>query len=111
MSIKLLSTCCPAKGIIFTSILVYFLNSWSSSNLLITALLVTSDWSALQTDALLTYTADPEKMAISEIVAPVLIVYPILLLVLSKKYGWTNWKDKLFGNVEEPPKEDYKVLD
>ena len=50
-------------------------------------------------------------MAISEIVAPVLIVYPILLLVLSKKYGWTNWKDKLFGNVEEPPKEDYKVLD
>ncbi|MDA8768613.1 CPBP family intramembrane metalloprotease [Winogradskyella sp.] len=82
-----------------------------AANNMFTALLVTSDWSALQTDALLTYTADPEKMAISEIVAPVLIVYPILLLVLSKKYGWTNWKDKLFGNVEEPPKEDYKVLD
>ena len=82
-----------------------------AANNMFTALLVTSDWSALQTDALLTYTADPQKMAISEIVAPVLIVYPILLLVLSKKYGWTNWKDKLFGNVEEPPKEDYKVLD
>ena len=82
-----------------------------AANNMFTALLVTSDWSALQTDALLTYTADPKKMAISEIVAPVLIVYPILLLVLSKKYGWTNWKDKLFGNVEEPPKEDYKVLD
>ena len=82
-----------------------------AANNMFTALLVTSDWSALQTDALLTYTADPEKMAISEIVVPVLIVYPILLLVLSKKYGWTNWKDKLFGNVEEPPKEDYKVLD
>ena len=82
-----------------------------AANNMFTALLVTSDWSALQTDALLTYTADPQKMAISEIFAPVLIVYPILLLVLSKKYGWTNWKDKLFGNVEEPPKEDYKVLD
>ena len=82
-----------------------------AANNMFTALLVTSDWSALQTDSLLTYTADPQKMAISEIVAPVLIVYPILLLVLSKKYGWTNWKDKLFGNVEEPPKEDYKVLD
>ena len=81
-----------------------------AANNMFTALLVTSDWSALQTDALLTYTADPEKIAFSEIVAPVLIVYPILLFILSKKYGWTNWKDKLFGKVTEPPKEDYKII-
>jgi membrane protease YdiL (CAAX protease family) len=82
-----------------------------AANNIFTALLVTSDWSALQTDALLTYTADPEKMAFSEIVAPVLIVYPILLFILSKKYGWTNWKDKLFGKVTEPLKEDYKIIE
>ncbi len=82
-----------------------------AANNMFTALLVTSDWSALQTDALLNYTADPEKIAISEIVAPVLIVYPILLFILSKKYGWTNWKEKLFGKVTEPPKEDYKIIE
>lgn len=82
-----------------------------AANNMFTALLVTSDWSALQTDALLTYTADPAEMAMTEIVAPVLIVYPILLLILSKRYGWTNWKDKLFGKVEEPPKEDYKIIE
>lgn len=82
-----------------------------AANNMFTALLVTSDWSALQTDALLTYTADPEKIAFAEIAAPVLIIYPILLFVLSKKYGWTNWKDKLFGKVEEPPKENYKIIE
>jgi len=82
-----------------------------AANNMFTALLVTSDWSALQTDALLTYTADPAKIAFTEIAAPVLIVYPILLFILSKKYGWKNWKDKLFGKVEELPKEDYKIIE
>ncbi|NRR92631.1 CPBP family intramembrane metalloprotease [Winogradskyella undariae] len=82
-----------------------------AANNIFTALLVTSDWSALQTDALLTSIADPTEMAVSEIVAPVLIVYPILLLILSKKYGWTNWKEKLTGKVIEPPKEDYKIIE
>jgi hypothetical protein len=34
-----------------------------------------------------------------------------MLLILSKKYGWTNWKDKLLGQVTEPPKEDYKIIE
>jgi membrane protease YdiL (CAAX protease family) len=82
-----------------------------AANNMFTALLVTSDWSALQTDALLNYTADPTKLTYTEIVVPVLVVYPILLFILSKKYGWTNWKEKLFGKVEEPPKEDYKIIE
>lgn len=82
-----------------------------AANNMFAALLVTTDWTALQTDAILTYTAEPEKMVIAEIVGPVLIVYPLLLLILSKKYGWTNWKDKLFGKVTEPPKEDYKIIE
>ncbi|MBT8244497.1 MAG: CPBP family intramembrane metalloprotease [Winogradskyella sp.] len=82
-----------------------------AANNMFTALLVTSDWSALQTDALLTYTADPAKIGFLEIGAPVLIIYPILLIILAKVYGWKNWKAKLFGPVEEPQKEDYKVVE
>lgn len=80
-------------------------------NNLMAALLITSDWSALQTDAIFKNTAEQGISSITEIIAPVLIVYPIMLLILSKKYGWTNWKERLFGSVTPPPKEDYKVLD
>ena len=80
-------------------------------NNLIASLLVTADWTALQTDALFKDTSEPGLGSISEIMLPVLIVYPIMLLILSKKYGWSNWKDKLFGKVEEPPKENYKIIE
>jgi hypothetical protein len=30
---------------------------------------------------------------------------------MAKKYKWTDWKDKLFGKISKPPKEDYKVLE
>ncbi|MDN3494050.1 CPBP family intramembrane glutamic endopeptidase [Winogradskyella bathintestinalis] len=79
-------------------------------NNLIASLLVTADWTALQTDALFKDTSEPELGAISEIILPVLIVYPLMLLILSKKYGWTNWKDKLLGKVTEPINEDYKII-
>ena len=82
-----------------------------AANNLFTALLVTADWTAFQTHSILKDMSDPESMGIMEIFVPVFIVFPLLLLVLSKKYKWTNWKDKLFGQVVEPPKEDYKVLE
>jgi membrane protease YdiL (CAAX protease family) len=81
------------------------------ANNLFTALLVTTDWTVLQTDAILRNTSDPAAMTISEIVVPVFVIFPILLFILSKKYKWTNWKDKLFGAVVPPAKEDYKVLE
>ncbi|WP_290697406.1 type II CAAX endopeptidase family protein [Lacinutrix sp.] len=80
-------------------------------NNLLAALLVTSDWSALQTDAVFKYTAEEANTTALEILIPVLVFYPLILFILSKKYGWTNWKDKLFGKIVEPPKENYKVLD
>jgi len=33
---------------------------------------------------------------------PVFVLYPIVLLILSKKYGWKNWQEKLFGKIEKP---------
>ncbi|TCK69039.1 hypothetical protein DFQ05_0550 [Winogradskyella wandonensis] len=80
-------------------------------NNLLAALLITSDWSALQTDAMFKNTAEQGISSITEILAPVIIVYPILLFILAKTYGWNNWKERLFGKVVPPPKEDYKILD
>ena len=80
-------------------------------NNLLAALLITSDWSALQTDAVFRYVGEEATNSTAEIVMPVLIVYPIILLILSKKYKWNNWKEKLFGKIVEPPKEDYKILE
>ncbi|WP_244462155.1 CPBP family intramembrane glutamic endopeptidase [Wocania ichthyoenteri] len=80
-------------------------------NNLLAALLITSDWSALQTDAIFRYTAEEANTTSLEIIIPVLIVYPIILFILSKKYNWTNWRDKLLGKVVEPPKENYKILE
>ena len=34
-----------------------------------------------------------------------------MLFILAKKYNWSNWKDKLFGRVEEPPKEEHITLE
>ena len=82
-----------------------------AANNLFTALLVTADWTAFQTHSILKDMSDPSEMAVSEIFVPVLIVYPIILFILSKKYNWTNWKDKLFGKIVEPSNKDYKILE
>jgi len=80
-------------------------------NNLLASLLVTADWTALQTDAIFKSTASPSMSILSDLLLPVLVVYPIMLLILSRRYGWTNWKDKLIGKVTEPAKEDYKIIE
>jgi membrane protease YdiL (CAAX protease family) len=80
-------------------------------NNLLAALLITSDWSALQTDAIFRYTAEEANNTALDIIMPVFIIYPMILLILSRMYKWTNWKEKLFGKVVEPLKEDSKVLE
>ena len=80
-------------------------------NNLLSAILVTANWSALQTDAIFRYTGEEPPSAVLEIILPVLLVYPILLFIFAKKYNWNNWKNKLFGKVIEPHVEDYKILE
>ncbi|NRA93188.1 MAG: CPBP family intramembrane metalloprotease [Psychroserpens sp.] len=82
-----------------------------AANNLFTALLVTADWTALQTDSILKDISDPSKITFAEIAVPILVMFPLILFVLAKKYNWTNWKDKLFGKVTPPPKEDYKIME
>ncbi|MGJ8665766.1 MAG: CPBP family intramembrane glutamic endopeptidase [Patiriisocius sp.] len=71
-------------------------------NNLMAAVLVTSEWSALQTDALFKYTGEDVGTSVLEIILPVFIVYPIILLIMSKKYKWKNWGEKLCGKVTPP---------
>lgn len=71
-----------------------------AANNIFAAILVTTDWTAFQVPALLMDISEPS--AAFDIVGPVLIIYPVYLYILGRKYGWTNWKGKLFGKVEKP---------
>jgi membrane protease YdiL (CAAX protease family) len=81
-----------------------------AANNLFTALLVTADWTAFQTHSILKDVSDP-TIEFMDMVLPVFIIFPILLLIFAKVYKWNNWKDKLFGPITEPPKEDYKIIE
>lgn len=67
-----------------------------AANNLITALLVTSDWTAFQTHSIFKDISEPELLSS---VLPAFILYPIFLFILSRKYGWKNWKEKLTGDI------------
>ena len=68
-----------------------------AANNLVGALLITSDWSAFQTNSIFKDISEPS--AGLDVILPVVLIYPILLYIFSKKYNWTNWKEKLTGNI------------
>ena len=82
-----------------------------AANNMIAAFLVTTDWMVFQTDALFIDTSEPSVTW--EMFIPVFVLYPLILWMFSKKYGWNNWLEKLTGKVEESVnlKENYRVLD
>lgn len=71
-----------------------------AANNLITALLVTADWQVFNVESLFRDVAEPSTGV--DIVLPVLIGYPIFLIILAYKYKWKGWREKLFGKVEPP---------
>lgn len=71
-----------------------------AANNLITALLVTTDWTVFQTDSILLDISEPSAGV--DILIPVLVIFPILLYVFARKYGWSNWREKLTGKIEKP---------
>lgn len=79
-----------------------------AGNNMIAALLVTADWTVFQTNSILKDISEPS--AGWDIVLPVLVLYPIYLIILAKIYKWNNWKEKLFGKVVKPvPVENEEV--
>ena len=65
-----------------------------AANNLVTALLVTSTWTVFQTESILIDVSEPSLFF--ETVFSLLILYPLFLIVMSKKYNWNNWKEKIF---------------
>ncbi|MCW5516609.1 CPBP family intramembrane glutamic endopeptidase [Muriicola sp. Z0-33] len=68
-----------------------------AANNLTAALLVTADWTAFQTHSV--YRDISEPALGWDVFLPVLVIYPILLLIMARKYGWSNWKERLTGKV------------
>jgi membrane protease YdiL (CAAX protease family) len=80
-------------------------------NNLLAATLVTSDWSALQTNAIFKFTAEEAGTStLIDVILPVLVLYPIILVILAKKYKWNNWTQKLFGKVVPPSVQNLKKI-
>lgn len=71
-----------------------------AANNIVAAVFVTTNWTVFQTDALLIDTSEPSLGM--ETYIPVFVIYPLLLLIFSKKYKWRNWTEKLFGRIEKP---------
>jgi membrane protease YdiL (CAAX protease family) len=70
-------------------------------NNLMAALLITSDFSAIHTDAVFRYSGveNPVDM-LNEMIVSIVIVYPIILFIFAKKYNWNNWAAKLTGKIQ-----------
>ncbi len=69
-------------------------------NNIVAAFFVTTDWTVFQTNALFVDTSEPSVGL--EMFLPVFVLYPLMLLLFTKKYGWKNWKEKLFGRISAP---------
>ncbi|WP_299671671.1 CPBP family intramembrane glutamic endopeptidase [uncultured Polaribacter sp.] len=80
-------------------------------NNIVAAFFITTDWTVFQTDAL--YIDMSEPSVTWEMFLPVFVLYPIMLVIFSKKYGWKNWKEKLTGKIVAPVnlKENYRILE
>ncbi len=68
-----------------------------AANNLVGALLITSDWSAFQTYSIFKDVSEPE--AGFDIIFPVIVIYPLLLIIFGYKYKWSDWMKKLTGNI------------
>jgi len=71
-----------------------------AGNNLVTAVLVTADWTAFQTNSILKDISEPS--AGWDILIPVMLIYPLFLFIMAKKYGWKDWGNRLFGKLEKP---------
>lgn len=78
-----------------------------AANNLIGALLVTADWTAFQTDSIFKDVSEPS--AGFDVLFPIFVIFPILLIIFGRKYGWTNWKEKLTGPVKPLPSESEQI--
>lgn len=68
---------------------------YHAGNNLLIALLLTSDWTAFQTNSLFIDVSEPNVYVYAFMPLP---IFAILLIIFSKKYGWNNWRQRLIGS-------------
>lgn len=68
---------------------------YHAANNIFASLILTNDWQAFQTDALLIDRSEPSFGW--EIFFTLLVLHPLLLFVYAKLYKWKNWKGKLLS--------------
>lgn len=66
---------------------------WHAANNLVASLLVTTDWTVLQTNAILKDITEPSMG--TEVILNLLIFYPLLIFIFQRKYNWKNPISKL----------------
>ena len=66
-------------------------------------ILSSSEWSSLQTPALFKEISAPSFGFFT--ISIEMSLYLLTILILAKKYKWTNWKEKLFGRISVPQRE------
>ena len=69
------------------------------ANNLVTAILVTADWTAFQTESLYKDISTP--VLEQELILFLLLIYPLTLFYLGRKYLWNDWRNKLTGHYME----------
>jgi membrane protease YdiL (CAAX protease family) len=68
-----------------------------AANNLTTALLVTSSWTAFQTESFLIDISEPSLGG--EIFISLFIIYPLFLFLMSNKFNWSGYKIKLISKL------------
>jgi hypothetical protein len=68
---------------------------YHAGNNLLISLLVTSDWTAFQTNSLFLDVSTPSVYILTFMQLPMLI---ILLALFSWKYGWNQWRQRLISS-------------
>ncbi|UYW01935.1 CPBP family intramembrane metalloprotease [Flavobacterium agricola] len=68
-----------------------------AANNLVGALLITSDFSVFQTDAIFKDVSTSQSFL--TLLLQLAVIYPILLFICAKKYKWSHWKQNLFGKL------------
>lgn len=76
-----------------------------AANNVAAAVFVTMDWAVFQTDALLVDQSEPSLGM--EMMLPVFVLYPVVILFLSRRFGWKDWKHRLTGKVRQA---EFKTL-
>ncbi|MCC7520208.1 MAG: CPBP family intramembrane metalloprotease [Flavobacteriaceae bacterium] len=71
-----------------------------AANNITAAIFVTTNWTVFQTDALFIDYSEPNMGYL--VMVPLLIIYPLVLFILARKYKWSDWKEKLMGRIDKP---------